>query len=162
MKTMIVCVSASHGNTRKVAEAMADELGAAVVEPELVDTGEFDACDMIGFGSGIYGMAFHWHLIQFVLKLPPVHGKKAFVFATRGGPRFTTCIYVPTMTRLLRTKGFDVVGAFSCSGYDTWLPLRLVGGINKGHPDEGDLNAARVFARKLSMKHEREHVRPRR
>jgi hypothetical protein len=38
---------------------------------------------------------------------------------------------------------------FSCRGYDTWLPFRLVGGINKARPDAGDLALAHAFAQGL-------------
>jgi hypothetical protein len=34
MKVLIVCVSVSNGNTRKVADAMADVLDARVIEPD--------------------------------------------------------------------------------------------------------------------------------
>ena len=34
------------------------------------------------------------------------------------------------------------VGAFCCPGFDTWGPLRLVGGVNKGRPDDTDLERA--------------------
>ncbi|MFI6211331.1 hypothetical protein ACIBCD_04995 [Nocardia brasiliensis] len=35
---------------------------------------------------------------------------------------------------------------FTCRGFDTWLPLEIVGGIRKGHPDADDLDAARTCA----------------
>ena len=37
MKSLIVCVSTSHGNTRRIADRMAEVLDAEVVEPESVD-----------------------------------------------------------------------------------------------------------------------------
>ncbi len=43
-------------------------------------------------------------------------------------------------------KTFEIIGEFSCLGLDTIGPLKLVGGINKGHPDEKDLDDARKFA----------------
>ncbi|MEJ8646009.1 hypothetical protein WKI68_41900 [Streptomyces sp. MS1.HAVA.3] len=51
MKTVIVCVSVSHGNTRRVADTMASVLGAKVVAPEEVDLGELAGADVVGFGS---------------------------------------------------------------------------------------------------------------
>ena len=149
MKTMIVCVSVSHGNTRKVAGVMGEVLHATVVEPEEVTAAEVAGCDLVGFGSGIYGMAFHPRLYRFVRSLPRVEGKKAFVFATSGGPPLPFWPLTRVLIQLLRSKGFEVVGTFSCRGFDTWLPLRLVGGINKGRPDTADLDAARAFAATL-------------
>ena len=37
MRSLVVCVSISHGNTRRVADRMAEVLDAQVVEPEAVD-----------------------------------------------------------------------------------------------------------------------------
>ena len=42
-----------------------------------------------------------------------------------------------------------VVDDFSCRGFNTHGPLKLVGGINKGHPDLKDLKHAEIFARNL-------------
>jgi len=150
MRTLIVCVSVSHGNTRAVADAMAEVLDATVLDPEEIAGGMVADCDLIGFGSGIFGMAFHRRLRDFVRELPSGHGKRAFVFATRGGPSLTSWLYIRQMGQLLRSKGFDVVGSFSCLGFDTWMPLRLIGGINRGRPNDGDLDAARRFATGLA------------
>lgn len=162
MKTLVVCVSVSHGNTRKIAEAIGQELAARVVEPEQIDAADLADYDLIGFGSGIFGMAFHRRLYDFVNGLPSEQGKKAFVFATRGGPQLTSFFYMSQMVRILRAKGFDVVGTFSCLGFDTWLPLRLVGGLNRGRPNDRDLDAARSFAAGLAKKHRRTRARPNR
>lgn len=149
MRPLIVCVSVSHGNTRKVADAMAEVLGAEVVEPEQVDERLLSDVDLVGVGSGIFAMSFHPRLMRFVDRLPSMEGRRAFVFWTHGGPGLPIWPASRFLVRRLRGKGLDVVGAFSCLGFDTWLPLRLVGGINKGHPDGRDLEAARSFARGL-------------
>lgn len=43
-----------------------------------------------------------------------------------------------------------MIDTFSCRGWDTWLPLRVVGGVNRGHPDDADLVRARAFARSVA------------
>jgi flavodoxin len=50
-------------------------------------------------------------------------------------------------------RGFSITGEFSCKGWDTVGPLKLFGGINKGRPNEDDLEEARVFARGLKEKY---------
>ncbi|MEV0463668.1 flavodoxin family protein [Nocardia tengchongensis] len=145
MKVLIVCVSVSHGNTRKVAEAMGAALGARVVEPEEVTAAELGEYDLVGFGSGIFSMAFHPRLREFIKALPEGLRGRAFVFATSGFP-----VLMSPMTRLLGRRGFEVVDTFSVRALDTFAPLKLVGGINKGRPDAGDLDAARAFAATLS------------
>lgn len=149
MKTMIVCVSVSHGNTKKVAHAIGEALDAQVVEPEEVTAEELASYDLVGFGSGIYGMAFHPRLFGFVRSLPPVEGQKAFMFATSGSRELWVWPFTGPLRLLLESKGYDVVDTFSCRGFDTWLPLRLIGGINKGRPNAADLDAARAFAARL-------------
>ena len=47
--------------------------------------------------------------------------------------------------RLLE-KEFEIIGEFSCLGFDTSGPLRFVGGKNKEHPNGEDLDKARKFA----------------
>ncbi|MFE3102326.1 flavodoxin family protein [Nocardia tengchongensis] len=145
MKVLIVCVSVSHGNTRKVAEAMGAVLGARVVEPEEVTAAELGEYDLVGFGSGIFSMAFHPRLREFVRALPEGRRGRAFLFATSGFP-----VLMGPMTRMLGRRGFEVVDTFSVRALDTVAPLKLVGGINKGRPDAGDLDAARAFAATLS------------
>lgn len=149
MKTLMVCVSVSNGNTRKVADAMADVLGTEVMEPEAVDAAAIEAADLVMVGSGIYAMSFHPRLRAFVGRLPKVTGKRAVLFWTSGGPELPWLQYSKGMVRDLRAKGFDVAGTFSCRGWDTWLPLRLIGGLNKGRPNTEDLGRAREFARQF-------------
>jgi flavodoxin len=149
MKTLIVCVSVSHTNTKKVARVMAEVLDASIVEPEEVDLATIGDYDLVGFGSGIYFMAFHPRLRQLVRSLPRVTNRKAFVFSTSGSREPPRWGYTRRLHDRLAVIGYDVVGSFSCRGYDTWLPLRLVGGINKGRPDSADLERARAFARSL-------------
>ncbi|MEU1207416.1 flavodoxin family protein [Nocardia sp. NPDC005825] len=144
MKVLIVCVSVSHGNTRRVAEAMGEVLGARVVEPEEVTASELGDYDLVGFGSGIFNQRFHPRLRGFVKSLPREPRGRAFVFTTSGFPP-----QIWPMTRLVRRAGFDVADTFSVRAFDTWAPLRLVGGINKGRPDAADLAAARAFATEL-------------
>ena len=50
----IVVTSEHHGNTYKVALAMAAGLDATILRVEQVSSGELSKYDMVGFGSGIY------------------------------------------------------------------------------------------------------------
>ncbi len=59
-------------------------------------------------------------------------------------------IYHRPLRRGLEKKGFEVVGEFSCRGYDTYGALWLIGGLNRKHPDEQDLLRAERFAEQLS------------
>ncbi|WP_316529386.1 flavodoxin family protein [Kitasatospora brasiliensis] len=148
MKTVIVCTSVSHGNTRRVADTMARVLGAKVVSPEQADPAELAGADLVGFGSGVFYGRLHPRLTGFVAALPGGRGR-AFVFATSGFPQVAPVPFTRPLVRRLAAKGFEVEGSFSCRAFDTWMPLRLVGGTNKGRPDARDLAAAREFAERL-------------
>ncbi|OIK28362.1 flavodoxin family protein [Streptomyces malaysiense] len=148
MKTVIVCASVSHGNTRRVADSMAQVLGAEVVPPGRADVAELVGADLVGFGSGVFRGRLHPRLTDFVRALPGGRGR-AFVFATSGLPEIPLMPFTRPLVRLLEDKGFAVDGSFSCRAFDTWTPFRLVGGINKRRPDAGDLAAARAFAARL-------------
>ncbi len=149
MKSLIVCTSVSHGNTERVADVMAEVLGARVVEPREVTADELATCDLVGFGSGIFTMNFHPRLREFAGSLPPGQQRAAFVFATSGLPEPPFRRYTRAFARLLEGKGFEVVDTFGCRAYDTWFPFKLVGGIRKGRPGAADLEAARAFAEGL-------------
>ncbi|MDN5727327.1 MAG: flavodoxin family protein [Propionibacteriales bacterium] len=144
MTSLLVCVSVSHGNTRRIAEAMGAELSARIVEPEEVDAAEVARHDLVGFGSGIFTRSFHPRLRRFVAALPEGQQGRAFVIATSGfAPP------VAPLERLLASKGFSVIDGFATRAWDTWFPFKPFGGLHKGRPDDDDLNAARTFARGL-------------
>jgi flavodoxin len=146
MKTLIVYASVHHQNTEKIAKVMAEELGADLVPIDHAQRETLTAYDLIGFGSGIYGGKFHKTLLQVVEGLPAVTGKHAFIFSTRGGAEGQGHA---ALKEKLVNRGFSITGDFSCKGWDTVGPLKLFGGINKGRPNEDDLEEARVFARGL-------------
>jgi hypothetical protein len=46
-------------------------------------------------------------------------------------------------------KGFEVVDEYHTKAFDTWGPLKLIGGINKGRPNQEDLQKAEDFTQNL-------------
>ena len=78
MRALVVCVSVSEGNTKRVADAIAGVLGTEAVEPEDVAPNVVAGYDMVGIGSGIYGMMFHARLWRFARSLPKVEGTPVF------------------------------------------------------------------------------------
>jgi flavodoxin len=149
MKSLIICVSVSHGNTRHVADYMAEVLDAEVVEPEAVDVDKLGEYDLVGFGSGIYFMAVHARLRDLIRRLPRVDGVRAFTFFTSGTGTIPLMNYDKWVRNQLEEKGFEVLDSFSCRGLDTVGPFGFIGGINKGRPDGRDLDLAAMFAKRL-------------
>jgi flavodoxin len=150
MKTLIIYVSVHHGNTEKVARAMANILGGDLLPANQADANMLEKYDLIGFGSGVYFGKHHESLLDFVDRLPALRNKKAFVFSTSGlmKIRYIHDFNKP-LEEKLRRKGFNIIGEFSCRGYDTYRATKLVGGINRGRPNARDLQKAEEFARAL-------------
>jgi flavodoxin len=149
MKSLIVCVSKSHGNTRRVADRMAEVLDAEVVEPESLDSEKLREYDLVGFGSGIYYMGFDARLRNLIRRLPDVDGIRAFTFFTSGAREIPLLDYTAPARKQLAGKGFEVLGSFACRGFDTVGPFGFIGGINRGRPNDHDLNRAAAFAERL-------------
>jgi len=149
MKTLIICFSYHHKNTEKIASVFAKTLNAEIKAPIEVDSNSLSDFDLVGFGSGISFGNHYKALLDLVDKLPMLTNKKAFIFSTSGqagnGPKFHR-----KLREKLESKGFSVAGEFNCAGFDTYGVLKIVGGIQKGHPNEEDLKEAEVFA--LSLK----------
>ncbi len=144
MKTIIVYASTHHGNTKKVVDAIAEECGAELVDATAVREKELSDYDLIGFASGIYAARFHPDVVTFAQKnLPP--DKKIFYVMTSAMNRD----FSKSMDELLKDKHATVTGRFSCKGYNTFGPFKLIGGTGKGHPDETDLRNAVAFYKGL-------------
>jgi len=149
MKTLIICKSIHHGNTQKIAEVIADVLETKLMKPEELDINTVTEYDLVGFGSGIYYGKHHKDLLKAIDNLFSVKNKKAFVFSTSGTGEKNISKNHRLIKEKLIAKGFIVAVEFSCRGWDSFGLLKLIGGINKGRPDEQDLKKAEDFARCL-------------
>jgi flavodoxin len=147
MKTAIIYKSVHHGNTKKIAKVMADTLEADLFDLKDVNPSMIKEYDLIGFGSGIYYYRPHKKLRKFVEELDTVESKKAFHFSTSGNGK-----YYAWLEKKLSSKGFQIMGEFHCKGFDTYAFSKIIGGINKGKPDEEDIENARNFANSLREK----------
>ncbi|MDP4091736.1 MAG: flavodoxin family protein [Bacillota bacterium] len=146
MKGLIIITSVCHGNTEKVARAMAEAINADVIESANVNLETLDNYDIIGFGSGIIHGKHHNSIFSLIEKINTGKGKKAFVFSTGGQGKAASN---EAAKDALVQKGFEVIGSFACKGYDTYGPFKLIGGIAKGKPDDNDLANAKEFAKSL-------------
>jgi flavodoxin len=145
MKAIIFYSSTHHGNTKKVAKAMGEELGAEMVNVDKAVDVKTDVSgyDLIGFGSGIYAFMHSMELIRLVRKMK-LKGKKVFVFSTSASGK---TVFHGQLKRALAKRGAELVGEFACQGWVTWAFFGWFGGGAKGKPDEADLKRAREFAK---------------
>ena len=144
MKCCIAYASTHHGNTRKVVEAIAKEFDVELVDVTKTREKNLHDYDLIGCASGIYGAHFHQQVKNFAqINLP--QNKKIFYIMTSAMNRD----FSKSMEESVSAKNPIVVGKFSCHGYNTFGPFKLIGGTSKGHPDENDLHNAVEFFREL-------------
>jgi flavodoxin len=157
-KCLVIVYSYHHGNTAKIARAMADALGAEVKTPGDVHPEELREYELVGFGSGIDSGRHYKPLLDFADSLPHAAGRRAFIFSTCGVPAsIFGKSYITNyageshagLRQKLMSRGYTVAGEFNCPGFNTNSFLKYFGGLNKGRPDAGDLERAAAFARNL-------------
>ena len=140
MKSIIVYASVHHGNTKKIVDAIAEKYGIETLDALETKEKDLSEYDLIGFASGIYAGSFHKSVIEFAKNNLP-DGKKIFYIMTSAmGKDFSKSI-----ASAVEGKNANVLGAFSCHGYNTFGPFKLLGGTSKGHPDEQDIRNALEF-----------------
>lgn len=148
MKSLIIIHSYHHNNTLKIAHAIADVLDADVKTCEQANIDDIAEYDLIGFGAGIDSGKHYKILLDFADDIPTGgEGRKCFVFST-------SAIYSQskmqkdhaTLDLILKCKGYDILGEFSCKGFNTNSFLKYIGGMNKEHPDGLDIINAKQFA----------------
>ena len=153
-RVAIVVASMHHGNTRKIAEAMAKAMDADVMSVEEVATGLLEKYAMVGFGSGIYFGRHHSSLVKLVDSIENIPGR-AFIFSTAGLPFLTRLFHWPLRKALMR-HSCRITGEFTCRGWDTVGPLILFCGINRNHPNAKDLQHAVQFGHDMMKELDRE------
>jgi flavodoxin I len=125
-------------NTRKLADAIARELGVKAAE---IKTASIDpAADIIFLGSGCYGSKPGKEMMKFIEK-NDFSGRKVALFGTSGG---NAGLEVDLMAAALKHKGATILGSYHCKGKAFLL-------FSTGHPNQEDLDGARKFAREMSM-----------
>jgi flavodoxin len=139
-------------NTEKVAKVFAKVLDAQIKAPQQTDPEELEAYNLIGFGAGIDSGKHYKPVLDFADKLPQVTNKKAFIFSTAAltGEKKAAKDH-STLREKLLAKGYVIVDEFQCKGFNTNSFMRFFGGMNKGRPNDEDLERAEMFALNLKQ-----------
>lgn len=148
MKTAICYFSHHHGNTLNILKAMAQEGEVDLIDVTTKMAVHLEGYDLIGFASGIYAFHVHKALVEFIRQYLP-QGKKVFFVYTYGGFRGTGA---GDAIKAATEKGAENLGEYSCTGWNTVGPFKLMGGTYKGRPNDDDRTAARTFFRQLQRK----------
>ena len=145
MKSIIIYASSHHGNTKKVVDAIAKECELELHDAGCVREKDLSGYDLIGLASGIFYSKFAEDILELARANLPAN-KDVFLIATAGNPREGN---FNAIAKIVSEKGCKEVGRFQCKGFDTFGPFKIVGGIQKGHPDEKELREAVAFYKGL-------------
>lgn len=126
------------GNTRKLADAIANELEVKAVDVE-ADSPDVSGADVLVVGSGTYGGKPGKPIVTFLESLKEANGKRAACFASCAGDASKS---LTAMQEILKAKGYVIIDCYSCFGRFAFFAKR-------GHPTAEELDQAKEFARKL-------------
>ncbi len=150
VSALVIVYSYHHNNTEKIADVIANTLGADVKHPDEITGEDTGSYNLIGFGAGIDSGKHYAPLIGIVKALPDVKDKKAFIFSTSGIYGKKKMLKDHSALRdILIAKGYVIIDEFSCAGFNTNSILKTFGGMNKGKPNADDFKRAEDFALKL-------------
>ncbi|MGI6662757.1 MAG: flavodoxin family protein [Bacillota bacterium] len=140
MKVAIAYYSGHRGNTKKLLDAIRTLGDVELIDVVQCREADLSEHDLIGFASGIYFGKFSKAVIEFAKNNLP-DNKPVFLICTYG----IKGDYTKEMREIIASKSCRLLGTYGCRGFDTFGPLRLIGGIAKGHPDENDVRGAVEF-----------------
>ncbi len=137
MKTWVLYYSKS-GNTKKIADAIAEELGVLKSE-QIPPAYPPENVQLLFLGTGVYAGKPDPKMIEFVRTLNTNRVKNAVVFGTNGGQDTA----IEAVKALLKEKDINVIDeTFSCKG-------KFFLFFNRKRPDSNDIKSAKEFARRV-------------
>lgn len=145
MKTVIVYCSTHHGNTRRLVEAIAKTNEVTLVDVVAHPEEDLSGYDRIGIASGIAFGKYYPQMMTFIEKNLPSN-KDVFFIHSAGDPREN---HRNTVKAIADQRGCKTLGTYFCKGFDTFGPFKLIGGINKQHPTEEEIQDAVRFYQNL-------------
>ena len=145
MKTAVVYYSEHHGNTKKLLDAIAAKHDVTLINVTKTPETDLSGYDRIGLASGIYYSSFAKQLLAWAETHLP-EGKDVFFIHTAGDPRES---HADSAKHIAAKRSCRCLGVYYCKGFDTFGPFKLIGGINKHHPDEDEIKQAVRFYERL-------------
>lgn len=125
------------GNTKKIARAIAEELGAEATSIKSAAGVPEDG--LLFIGSGSYGDKPGEDMAKFIAN-NSFTGRKVALFGTSGSGQGKE---VQGMAEALKQKGAIVIGSYYCKGKAFVV-------VNLGRPGKDDLAGARAFAGEMA------------
>lgn len=149
MKIIVVYASKS-GNTKKIADTIAAQVGAQAysISPDQPAV-SLENCDLVFAGTGIYAGSPNQDFEKYLSTLNLKQPKRFVLFLTWGGAGRTNQQVKAKLQLTLENKGHKVLNDyFSC--YGGWKLLR------RGRPNSEDVKAASEWAKKVMAQLEKD------
>lgn len=134
MKSIIIYDSHHHENTKKLVSKIAEIYAVETADARKNTAINLNEYDLIGFASGIDFGKFYPSVINAAKTLPAE--KYVYALYTCG---MDNKKYGEEICDIAKSKNCKFLGKYGCKGYDTYGPWKLVGGINKNHPNNAEL-----------------------
>lgn len=143
----IIIYSSKSGNTKKIADSMASQIGCEAIKitndnPQ--STVDLEGYDLVLVGTGLFAGTPNEDLVRYLSNLNLKTTKLFALFITWGGAPRTDKLALTRLKTLLESKGQKVLqDHFAC--YGGWKGILM----KKGHPKPEEIKAAGEWARKL-------------
>ena len=136
-KICIVYDSMHNMNTEKLVLSLKENYNDVdIIKVNNFDINAIDNYPKIGLASGIYWGRFSKNIEELSDKILDSDVKNLFFIYTSGIGKVR---YEKKLIKRLEEKNKICLGIFSCKGFDKYGPFKLIGGINKGKPNEKDI-----------------------
>ena len=136
-KICIVYDSMHNMNTEKLVLSLKENYNDVdIIKVNNFDINAIDNYPKIGLASGVYWGRFSKNIEELLDKILDSDVKNLF-FIYNSGIRKVR--YEKKLIKRLEEKNKICLGIFSCKGFDKYGPFKLIGGINKGKPNEKDI-----------------------
>ena len=144
-KTVIVYASKHHGNTFKLIKAISDKYEIEIIDAMKETHVDLQEYDIVGFASGIDFGKFYLEIENFARENLPFQKEVFFLY---------TCAmdregFTDSIKEIALEKDAVILGEYGCRGYNTYGPWKLIGGMNKSHPTENEMQECVNFYEKL-------------
>lgn len=150
----LIVYSSMTGNTRKIAEAIKEELNCRIVylDNGSIKTTDLNDIDLVFIGSGVYGGQLHKNIISFVQNLDVSKKIKFAFFTTWFGRGNSDRDAIEKCKCILQSNNHEVYDDyFKCYG-------RCFGIFRRNHPNKEELNRAKMWARNIIDLYKNESV----
>lgn len=145
-KSVIVYASLHHQNTYQLVAAIAGRHNVDLINAAEIPQADLSEYDLIGFASGIDFGDFYPCVKSFLDENLPENKKVFFLYTcAKTSSRFSAKV-----RKAATRKQAVLMGEYGCRGYNTYGPWKLIGGMNRNHPNKTEIQEAVRFYESLT------------